>query len=133
MLRVISLGVGWQSTVMALMAARGDIGPMPDCAIFADTGDEKRATYRYLDWLEGQLPFPVRRVRRFPITLAEHTIRVFSTGEGGKFTPPFHTKNPRGMLPIQCSKEFKTRAIITACREMLGLVPLQRGPKENSG
>ena len=36
-LRVISLGAGVQSSVMALMAAKGEIGPMPDCAIFADT------------------------------------------------------------------------------------------------
>lgn len=32
-LRVISLGAGVQSTTLALMAARGEIGPMPDCAI----------------------------------------------------------------------------------------------------
>ena len=38
MLNIISLGAGVQSTTMALMAARGEIGPMPDHAIFADTG-----------------------------------------------------------------------------------------------
>jgi hypothetical protein len=27
-----------QSTTLALMAAHGEIGPMPDCAIFADAG-----------------------------------------------------------------------------------------------
>lgn len=32
-LRVLSLGAGVQSTTLALMAARGEIGPMPDCAI----------------------------------------------------------------------------------------------------
>lgn len=37
MLRILSLGAGVQSTTMALMAAHGEIGPMPDCAIFADT------------------------------------------------------------------------------------------------
>lgn len=37
-LRVISLGAGVQSTTMALMAAHGEIGPMPDFALFADTG-----------------------------------------------------------------------------------------------
>lgn len=37
-LRALSLGAGVQSTTMALMAAHGEIGPMPDCAIFADTG-----------------------------------------------------------------------------------------------
>lgn len=47
-LRVISLGAGVQSTTMALMAAAGEIGPMPDCAIFADTGWEPAAVYEHL-------------------------------------------------------------------------------------
>lgn len=37
-LRVLSLGAGVQSTTLALMATHGQVGPMPDCAIFADTG-----------------------------------------------------------------------------------------------
>ena len=37
-LRIISLGAGVQSTTMALMAAHGEITPMPHCAIFALTG-----------------------------------------------------------------------------------------------
>lgn len=41
-LRALSLGAGVQSTTMALMAAHGEIGPMPDCAIFADTGAKGR-------------------------------------------------------------------------------------------
>lgn len=41
-LRALSLGAGVQSTTMALMAAHGEIGPMPDCAIFADTGWEPK-------------------------------------------------------------------------------------------
>jgi hypothetical protein len=131
-LRVISLGAGVQSTTMALMAAHGEIGPMPDCAIFADTGDEKRATYRHLDWLESVLPFPLVRVRRFDVSLAVHTLGRFATGEGGKFTPPLYSDNPRGMLPTQCSKEFKTRAIIKECRTRIGLAPGQRGPKSVS-
>lgn len=38
-LRVLSLGTGVQSTTLGLMAAHGEIGPMPDCAIFADIRD----------------------------------------------------------------------------------------------
>lgn len=43
------------------MAAHGVVGPMPDCAIFADTGWESRAVYEHLDWLMSPnvLPFPV--------------------------------------------------------------------------
>ena len=60
-LRALSLGAGVQSTTLALMAAHGAVGPMPDCAIFADTGWEPRAVYEHLDWLMSAnvLPFPV--------------------------------------------------------------------------
>lgn len=63
-LRVLSLGAGVQSTTLALMAAHGEIGPMPDCAIFADTGWEPKAVYDHLAWLMSPnvLPFPVHIV-----------------------------------------------------------------------
>lgn len=64
-LTVISLGGGVQSSVMALMAAEGAIKPMPDFAVFADTGWEPAGVYRHLHWLETKLPFPVRRVQRW--------------------------------------------------------------------
>jgi hypothetical protein len=56
-IRYISLGAGVQSSVMALMAARGEIGPMPDCAVFADTQWEPAGVYEHLGW---------RRNYRFP-------------------------------------------------------------------
>ena len=40
----ISLGAGVQSSTMALMAAHGELEPMPDGAIFADTQDEPMST-----------------------------------------------------------------------------------------
>ena len=58
----ISLGAGVQSSTMALMAAAGELGPMPEAAIFSDTQAEPASVYEWLDWLEGQLPFPVYRV-----------------------------------------------------------------------
>ena len=57
-LHIISLGAGVQSSTMALMAAAGEITPMPTCAIFADTQDEPASVYKWLDWLEPKLPFP---------------------------------------------------------------------------
>ena len=60
-LRALSLGAGVQPTTLDLMAAHGAVGPMPDCAIFADTGWEPRAVYEHLDWLMSPnvLPFSV--------------------------------------------------------------------------
>jgi len=61
-IHIISLGVGVQSSTMALMASKGEIGPMPTAAIFADTQAEPKSVYMWMDWLEKQLPFPVYRV-----------------------------------------------------------------------
>jgi hypothetical protein len=127
-LRVLSHGGGVQTTALCLMAARGDIGPMPDVAIFADTGGEPRKVYAYLDWLQDQVPFPIRRVRRPGPTLAELTASV-AAGErprSGAALPPLYTSEPKGMLPKQCSREFKTRPVTAEVRRMLGLEPRQR-------
>ena len=116
---VISLGAGLQSTTLSLMAAVGEIGPMPDFAIFADTGNEKHSTYRHLDWLETVLPFPLIKKRRSDRSLAEETISHYR-GEprGTPYTPPFF--GDKGMLPLYCSKEWKTRVIIKELRRRLG-------------
>ena len=62
MLTILSLGAGVQSSTLALLAAAGEITPIPDCAIFSDTGAEPASVYKYLDYLEKLLPFPVHRV-----------------------------------------------------------------------
>ena len=46
------------------MAAKGEITPMPDCAIFADTGWEPRTVYEHLAWSYRQLGIHVRRTSR---------------------------------------------------------------------
>lgn len=56
-LRVLSLGAGVHSTTLALMAAQGEVGPMLDCAVFADNGCEPRAVYRHLAWLMAPVVF----------------------------------------------------------------------------
>ena len=56
---VLNLGAGVQSSCLALMAAMGEVKPMPDFAVFADTQAEPKSVYDWLDWLEKQLPFPV--------------------------------------------------------------------------
>lgn len=128
-LRCISLGAGVQSSTMALMAARGEIGPMPDCAIFADTGWEPKAIYQYLDWIETQLPFPVIRARRPGDDLAKHAIKIAHQKVTRTASPPWFTDHPKGMLPKQCSKEFKIRVIGQQVRKLLGLKRGQRGPR----
>lgn len=122
---VISLGAGVQSSVMALLAARGLIEPMPIAAIFADTQWEPKAVYDHLDWLEGQLPFPVRRCTAGNIRDDAVNARTAGSGEynGRWVSMPWHTKNPdgsRGMIRRQCTKEYKLEPLARETRKALG-------------
>ena len=100
-LRALSLGAGVQSTTLALMAAHGEIGPMPDCAIFADTGWEPQAVYDHLAWLMSPnvLPFPVHIV-------SDGNIReqLIAVGQGNRWAsiPAFaRTVTPAGaVVPV---------------------------------
>lgn len=126
MLTLISLGAGVQSTTMALMAAHGEIGPMPDGAIFADTGAEPLAIYKHLDWLEKKLPFPVYRVSAG--NLRDEIMGAMAGKNRMDARPPFFTK-PNGMLFRQCTQDYKIRPITRKVRELLGLRKGLRGPK----
>ena len=123
MLTVISLGAGVQSSTMALMAARGEITPMPDCAIFADTQAEPKHVYEWLDWLETQLPFPVYRVTAGSLRERELTIRV-SKKSGKRYRstaiPAFgrDSTGKVGILSRKCTTDHKIRPIIKKLREL---------------
>jgi hypothetical protein len=131
-LRVLSLGAGVQSTTMALMAAHGEIGPMPDAAIFADTGAEPKPVYDHLTWLMSAnvLPFPV-------YVVSAGNLRDILTGNaqwkgGNDGRPPFYVINDKGeagTLNRQCTRHFKIDPIRRKVRELLGLKHGQRGPK----
>lgn len=119
-LRVLSLGAGVQSSAIAFMMVKGKIKPA-DFAVFSDTGAEPKHVYDYLDWLEPQLPFPVRRVMHKEGLLEN----LKSSIAGGRLAgAPFFTKNPDGtvgMLRRQCTSEFKLNPILQGIRRELGL------------
>jgi len=129
-LRVLSLGAGVQSTVMALMGAEGKFGDVPDCAIFADTGWEPDAVYEHLDWLETQLPFPVYRVSSGNIRKDLET-NLNTTGHRFASIPFFmiNKDGSNGMARRQCTSEYKLKPIRKKVRELIGLKPRQRTPK----
>lgn len=123
-INIISLGAGVQSSTMALMASKGEITPMPDCAIFADTQDEPKSVYTWLDWLEKQLAFPVIRVSRG--RLSDGFLRVRTAKKGTHYTkhgiPAFVLgENGRAsILPRQCTYDFKIEPIQREIRRQLG-------------
>lgn len=119
-LNIISLGGGVQSSNIALMAAHGEITPMPDCCVFADTQAEPAAVYRWLDWLEKQLPFPVYRVTVG--NLYDDTMKAINAGTRVAAIPWF-TMSPdgeRGMGQRQCTNDYKLVPIRRKIRELLG-------------
>lgn len=108
---------------MALMAAHGEIGPMPDCAIFADTQWEPKAVYDHLQWLRSGnvLPFPVHIVTAGSL---RSDILARSNTTGGRFAAvPWFMQMPNGddaMGRRQCTSEYKLNPIRRKVRELLG-------------
>jgi hypothetical protein len=107
---------------MALMAAHGEIKPMPVAAIFADTQAEPASVYRWLDWLEKQLPFPVYRVSRGP--LEEETLRVWTMKNGNttvkQSLPAWVSYNGEAKpLRRKCTADFKLSPIMREARLLM--------------
>ena len=157
-LRVLSLGAGVQSTTLALMAAHGEIGPMPDCAIFADTGWEPKAVYEHLAWLRSPnvLPFPVHivsagdlradliagargeRWASIPaftrtVTPAGTELPVYDEDENGDIVVVgsrivASDRVGIGMIRRQCTGDYKIVPIRRKVRELLGIAG-RRSPK----
>jgi hypothetical protein len=119
---ILSLGAGVQSSVMALMATKKEITPMPDLAIFADTQAEPDSVYRWLDWLETQVSFPVLRVTAG--NLAEEAVKIRTSSKTGmpylRQDIPAHTLNESGEHGItwrQCTARFKIEPIFKIAKE----------------
>lgn len=127
----LSLGAGVQSSTLALMAARGEIGPMLAGAIFADTQAEPKAVYEWLDYLETMLPFPVHRVTAGSLTVAALKARVSAKGATYyKTSIPFHTLSETGqagrITHRSCTVDHKIKPITKALRK---LAKVKRGTK----
>ena len=129
LLTVLSLGAGVQSSVMALMADRGEFDRVPDAAIFADTGAEPESVYEHLDWLEAQLSFPVHRVNAGSSLTADVVAGLNSTGQGFVTIPAYlHRGNKWSASKRQCTREYKLEPIRREVRRLCGVGHKQRMP-----
>lgn len=129
--QLISLGAGVQSSTMALMAACGELTPMPQAAIFADTQAEPISVYRWLDWLERQLPFPVFRATYG--NLARDSAELRLSKKSGKVYSrnlvPVFMKNPngtKGILPRKCTRDYKIAVIGREAKKFLGVKRMKK-------
>jgi 3'-phosphoadenosine 5'-phosphosulfate sulfotransferase (PAPS reductase)/FAD synthetase len=104
---------------MALMAACGELQPMPSAAIFADTGDEPKAVMNWLITLEGMLPFPVHRVQYGVISKD-----FLDPDKTRSAQPPYYVVNvgsddKGGMLWRECTKNYKLNPIRRKIRQLM--------------
>ena len=124
-MHILSLGAGVQSSTLALMASRREIGPMPSAAIFADTHAEPKAVYEWLDWLELRLAFPLHRVSAGSLTEAVLRPR-YHRKHGGRYF--------KNLIPAFVLNKDGTRGISgRACTANHKLIPLLKKAKEIAG
>ena len=129
----ISLGAGVQSSVMLLLADRGEIMPRPEAAIFADTQWEPPEVYQHLAWLEREVSIPIHWVTAGDIradSLIGTSPRGFRKEDGsGIVTMPLFTRGG-GMGRRYCTGEYKVRPIDSKIRRICGIGYRERFPKD---
>ena len=133
-IHIISLGAGVQSSTMALMAACGEITPMPAFAVFADTGDEPQEVYDWLDWLMIRLPFRTKIAhKRFPSYVGMESRRLSANIIENDFSqiPCFTRSEETGKATIgkrQCTRHWKIDPVKRKIREALGTTAKRMEP-----
>ena len=132
-LRILSFGAGVQSTVMLLMACKGEIGPRPDHVIFADTGFEPDNVYNHLAWCRAEVARLTNGQVDIHVVTAgnirdDHLAGLGATGK--RFASmPLYTANGGGMSRRQCTKEYKIDPIRAEVRRLLGVERRKRVPR----
>jgi len=134
LIRMLSLGAGVQSTALLLLSVEG-ILPKLDYAVFADTGWEPREVYTHLDWLQDVAEKAGITVARVSAgNLREQYLEGVRNPKARFTSIPMHNLQPDGTKQMgrrHCTRDFKITPLETYLRrEVLGLKPRQRAPKE---
>ena len=129
MLRILNLGAGVQSTVVYLMALKGEISI--DCAIFSDLGEEPESVYKHLEWLRSLNGAPIHTTSIG--RLGDHLIQgTNSTGQKFASIPAFTAAvegERGGRVRRQCTAEYKIAPVEKFIRRtLLGLEKGERIP-----
>lgn len=123
---VLSFGGGIDSTALAMMANENLVSHKLDAVIFANTGFEKRNTYKHIKEIQKILNIPFFTTTKGNIykDIAEsiaNNSRISSL--------PFFTKNKNGKigrLKRQCTGDYKIAAVHSKVREILGVKVLNK-------
>lgn len=130
----LSLGAGVQSSVMLMMAIKGEI-ERPDHVIFADTGFEPKAVYKHASWCEKQcvkagIPFHITKAKRNILEDFHHM--ELDPRNHFRVRPPLFMKGSRGQFGIaarQCTHDAKIVPLKKLQLAILGYKTAREAPK----
>ena len=129
MMKVISLGLGVQSTALYFLSSTKMI-ERADHAVFADPGAELPRTYEILEMLQEWAKYndgiPIHVINERNL-LQDILKKQNSQGARWASIPAFSESG--GMVRRQCTGEYKIQPVIKKVRELHGLKPRQRMPK----
>ena len=122
-LRILSLGAGVQSSVLLLKVLHEEIENV-DYAIFADTGNEPKEVYEWLNHLKDLVG---NKIKILIVKNKQNTGNIVNDilSKTGRFASiPVYTKNQDGSNGITrrtCTFEYKIKPIQKKVREILGV------------
>ena len=127
-LKVLSLGAGVQSSTVLFKMLDQEI-EMADIAIFADTGNEPKEVYNYLDYLKGYMKnkIPLFIVKKSNIVEDALAQKEKGTNKGF-LTMPVMAIDENGKKVMgrrQCTNDYKIQPIHKKVREYLGVKSLR--------
>jgi len=126
-LKVISLGMGVQSTALYLMSSIGYKVPRADYAIFADPQAEHYKTYKLLDWLldwkekNNGIEIIINRDKDILTDILKS-----QNSRGAKWTTIPAFSESGGMVMRQCTGEYKIWSVQQSVRRLHGLEKKKR-------
>lgn len=121
-LRVLSLGAGVQSSTVLFKMLDQEIKPA-DIAIFADTGNEPKEVYVWLDYLKDLMK---DKIDFYVVRNEEntgHIIDDYKSASGRHSLIPLHIKRADGTSSINmrtCTSEYKIKPLQRKIKEILG-------------
>jgi hypothetical protein len=113
--RVLSLGAGVQSTALLMLVLEGRV--QADCAIFADTQAEPQEVYRHL-W---EVCAKRAETAGFPLYIV--SAGDLAEDAAGRITTRIPAFVGEGMMPRQCTRDYKLVPIRQQIRKLTGGKP----------
>ena len=133
MIRILNLGAGVQSSTILYQSLGGEL-PKPDHIIFADTGDEPKPVYEWMQQCrrDAEAAGILFHIVKSPKgQLSRHVTESVQNGKRLD-SPPFFTIGENGAAtPISrsCTREWKIDPIRRKTKELL---PPHRKPAQHS-